>query len=181
MNPSPPFNNELGNRVTFGLIIDGNGTKISLSELTFTMSSGDPADGLAYSDNYLNYDYNSAHVGVINGPGGPTFVTGGDDTVPVDEILMVGVGNAFWAGVDENGNPLPEDQWAQSMSDTAAYISGSVPTISITYTLTDATSHAILAQESDTIDAVPEPATLSLMVFGLASAMVARRKQLRRK
>jgi hypothetical protein len=174
MNPAAPFNNEYGNRITFGMIIDGGGTKISLSELTFTMSSSDPADVLGYSDNYLDYNYNATHVGVINGPGGPTFVTSGSDTALVDEILMVGVGNALWPGIDANGNPLPPDQWAQSITDTAGYISSEMLSVSMSYTLT---GPGFTVTANDTIGEVPEPGTLALMSLGLSSALVAFRKR----
>src|SRR5579864_3949579 len=99
VNPGGAFLNELGNRLHDGLRVDGtNGTKISLSELRFNMSSSDPGNELAFAGGFNGTDvYNSARVGIIHGVS-DTFITSGSATQLVDELIYVGIGNAFCSG-----------------------------------------------------------------------------------
>jgi hypothetical protein len=171
IDPTGAVSGEDGNRVTFGLIINGNGSQFSLSELSFVLSSSDPYNVLTDVDNYYepspsdpSNEYSLAHVGILaNG----SEITSGPSDQLVSELLLVGVGNGVWPGD------------AEDLADYIDYVANYMPSISITYTLTDPN---FVVTASDTIDQAqtPEPATLSLMALGLASAMIARRKQARR-
>ncbi|MEN6332713.1 MAG: hypothetical protein ABFE01_00545, partial [Phycisphaerales bacterium] len=106
VNPSAPFANEYGNRLHFGLHAYGDGTtQFSLSELTFDMHTSDAWDSLAYSGDFVGYSYNGAtRYGIdwgadrVKGGGDDILYTSGNGTTLVDELVYVGVGNAWWPG-----------------------------------------------------------------------------------
>lgn len=98
----PAFANELGNRMTFALRIDGQGTPFSISQLSFTMTSTDPAGALDYSFP-SGYNYGSGYWGVLPGPDGKlwtaddVYVTSGASTQLVYGLVGRGSGNSFAA------------------------------------------------------------------------------------
>ncbi len=106
-NPSP-YSGENGNRLMAGLIINGNGTQFSLSQLTFDMESNDPSDSMQFVGNFIGYSYTPWRVGIINATStSPMEVldSGEAGTTPVDELYYTGIGNALWPGC---GTPLPD-------------------------------------------------------------------------
>jgi hypothetical protein len=163
VNPPSPFNNELGNRIHFGLHAVGvDGTTFTLDSLTFSLTSSDPSNSLAYSGNFTGTSYNgTTRVGVIYNPdGSKTFLTSDNGTTPVNEIDYIGVGNAWWPGGDDPnpGNPAGGPQLAM---DNYYNNSGFPITISCTYSLDGYSGSA-------SVVAVPEPGTLALLaVAGL--------------
>src|SRR5581483_10438616 len=91
-SPTGAFANELGNRLHFGLVIQGHGTQFSLSNLAFAMHSDDPNDIFGWVDSFNSSDvYSATRVGYITGTG---FVTSGSATQLVDALYYVGVGLA---------------------------------------------------------------------------------------
>ena len=133
-----PFNGEYGNRLHFGLRITGGGSEpqFRLNDLAFDMSSGDSGNSLVFAGNFAGFNYSATRYGIDYGadrmPGG------GDDTVYnsgnglslVDEIVYVGVGNAF----DASFEPGPTDQ--DKLDSVFYYIDSESPfNIACTYTL----------------------------------------------
>jgi hypothetical protein len=95
------FANELGNRLLFGLNIQGNGTKFAISGLSFTETSSDPSNALGFTFATGSYNYSNDYVGVIYGAGGKndvggyTYITSGSNNQMVDALYGRGSGNAF--------------------------------------------------------------------------------------
>jgi hypothetical protein len=137
VDPTGAYANELGNRMTFGLTILGNGTQFSISELSFTAFSDDPYDGLGlspaiYGSNPYpfaagDYEYSSDYVGVIydNGvdtSGGVTYYTGTDNTTLVNALYARGTGDSYAADCSEGPCATPAEQ--QALIDAVAAYPG---------------------------------------------------------
>jgi hypothetical protein len=92
VSPSAPFNQELGNKLYFGVRVVGSEfAPVSLSHLQYTIM--DTFNGLLSSTgDFSTANYSPNWVGVIDGPGGQhQFITSGSGTQQVDEIWGVGV------------------------------------------------------------------------------------------
>ena len=170
-NPAPTgaYANELGNRMTFGLAIYGNGTQFSISDLSFNAVSSDSAHGLNFAWDAGAYAYGSGYVGVILGNGGPdTYITSGASTQLVDELFGRGSGNSF----DAYCSPCTPAQ-NQAALDAAALGSGAPFTFTGTYSLGDVSGSGTF-----NVSAVPEPSTWAMMLLGFAGIgfMAYRRK-----
>lgn len=165
----PAFANELGNRMTFAVRIDGNGSQISIDQLAFSATSTDPFNALAFGFAAGSYQYGSGYMGVLKGVDGilgtadDTFVTSGLSSQLVDEIVGRGSGNSFAALCP--GCSLADQQAA---IDAVAAYPGQDFTFTGTYTLDGASGSGTFA-----IAAVPEPNSLALagiafvgLVFG---------------
>lgn len=170
----PAFASELGNRMTFGLRIDGNGTQFSIDQLSFDATSSDPFNALAFSFSG-GYTYNSAYVGLLKGNDGILFtaddiqITGGPSNQLIDGLVGRGSGNSFAAYC--SGCSIA-DQQAQ-IDGTAAY-PGTPFTFTGTYSLGDFSGSGTF----DISAPVPEPATWAMMIggFALAGAVMRRRR-----
>lgn len=162
-----PFNNESGNRMHFGLHAYGDGTaQFTLNDLTFAIHSSDSGDSLVFTGDFIGLNYSTTRFGVnwgadrVKGGGDDTYYTSGNGVTLVDELVYVGVGNAWWPGGDT------PDQAA--MDDAASWMRGNAP-------LTITGSYAILGNTgSDTVTVVPEPTTmiagaLLLLPFGASA------------
>ena len=100
---------EYGTRVHFGLHIDGHGTQFSIADMSITMSSSDPGNGLGWTFAAGSYNYSSSYVGVIHDPSGDIFVTSGPNTQLVDELFARGSGNAYDVYMSDPG-ATPQDK-----------------------------------------------------------------------
>jgi hypothetical protein len=162
----PAFANELGNRPLFGLVIQGNGTRFSLANLSFAATSTDPGDSLGFSFGAGSYGYGPDYVGIILGAGGPTYVASGPNTQTVDVLVGRGSGNALWPC--GTGDPLPCTTVAEQQAalDWWAHSGGSNWSFTGTYTLGDGNG-GTLATGSGTFDITSAPeASTPLLVAG---------------
>lgn len=175
VNPTGAFANEEGSRLEAGLIVLGNGTQFSLSELNYSMQSSDPGNGLGFVGDFDASDvYSDYRVGVIYGPGGSaTYVTSGSATQLVDAFYYVGIGNAFWPCVDDLGNStcFTTGEEQAGLDATVAYINGNGGnpgqfTVGMTYSLVDSGGNTLASVTAD-ISETPEPAAVLLMGSGL--------------
>ncbi len=172
-----PFNSELGNRMHFGLHAYGDGTSLfRLEDLTFQIASSDvylpdfPLGGLGYTGNFIGLNYNgTTRFGVnwgpnrVKGGGDDIIYTSGNGLTLVDELVYVGVGNAFWA----NASPDPYD-----MAGTIGYINDSAPfAITGSYSILGNTGSATVTT------AIPEPSTLTLLGLGLGGLVLIRKRK----
>ncbi|HLK68505.1 MAG TPA: hypothetical protein VKU19_33965 [Bryobacteraceae bacterium] len=148
------FANELGNRPLFGVIINGDGQKISIDQLTFTASSNDPGNLLGFTFGAGSYNYSSNYVGIINGPGGPTYITSGPNTQLVDEIVGRGSGNAEAALC--TSCTIPQEQAAIQ---AAQFGFAGMTQFTGTYMYGDG-----LATGSGSFEVAPEPGTALLLL-----------------
>ncbi len=176
-----PFNNELGNRLHFGLHAFGDGTtQFRLDDLTYAIHSSDPGDSLVAMGNFIGANYNgTSRIGVswgtdrVKGGGDDIVYTSGNGTTLVDELVYVGVGNAWWPG---GGDPDPANPLLgrQGSMDAAA---SSIVGVEITG------SYSILGNTgSDTVTVVPEPSTyiagaLLLLPFGASTIRILRKNR----
>ena len=76
-NPGAPYQNELGNRIHYGLTINGQGAQFSIAQLSFATDGNDPTGYFDY-DFGTGYDYSASYVGILFGADG--VLGGGDDT-----------------------------------------------------------------------------------------------------
>ena len=167
------FSNELGNRLHFGLVIDGDGSQFSISQLSFNAVSDDALNILGFGF-AGGYGYSDSYVGLLKGADGVLFtsddvlVTGGPDTTLVDGLVGRGSGNAVDAYCP--GCSLA-DQQAQ-INAAEGYFSHTTH-FTGTYSLGDSSGSGTF-----TIS-VPEPSTWALMLAGFGLVGIAARRRLR--
>lgn len=167
-----PFNNELGTRWHFGVHVLGNGTQFALQNLTFNMTSAERPE-LDFVGDFIGADYSSTRFGIdyvdgIKGNGNDITYTTGNGTTLVDELVYVGVGNAFTA---LTGDPAPTNQG--KIDDAALSIGGYI--LSTTYGIDFGSGNVATGSAFTNFEAVPEPATMAIL--GLAAAAIARKKR----
>lgn len=172
----PAYANELGNRMHFGLRIDGEGTQFSISELSFSATSNDPADVLGFSFGAGGYNYSLDYQGVLKGDDGilwtsdDVYITSGPNTQLVDGLVGRGSGNALDAYCP--GCSIADQQAA---IDAAAAYRPYPSKFTGTYTLGDASGSGTF-----NIAGVPEPAAWALMLVGFGGLGAGLRRSRRR-
>lgn len=159
----PAFANEYGNRVHFGLVINGNGTKFSLSELMFTVASNDPLNLLGFTFAQGSYNYSDTYVGIIDSGNGPIYVTGGPSTQMVDRVVGSGSGGGLTVYC---GTCTVEQQRLAILQALPAF--DGMTRLTGTYSLLDE-GNGVLASASAWVDVapVPEPGGMVLVLGGL--------------
>lgn len=168
------FANELGNRMLFGLVIDGAGSQFSISNLSFTAVSSDAGNALGFGFGAGAYNYSNQYVGLLKGDDGVLFtsddvlVTGGANTQLVDGLVGRGSGSSFAAYC----SPCTVGEQQAAIDEAAAFLTGPT-TFTGTYSL-----GADSGSGTFNIAAVPEPGAWALMIagFGLAGATLRRRR-----
>ena len=177
--PTGAYANELGNRMHFGVLIDGGGTQFSISQLSFSMTSTDPGGGLNYSYGAGAFTYNSGYWGILYGldgmlgGGDDTYITAGANTQLVDGLVGRGPGNSYAAYC-----PGCTVEQQQAEIDATAAWPGFPFTFTGTYQLgLDSGSGTF---NIGTVGAVPEASTWAMMILGFAGMgfMAYRRKQI---
>jgi len=170
VEPSAPFQNELGNRMHFGLHIvaaDPNST-FTLQQLTFELHSSDPWDSLIFQGDFVGWGYSATRKGINwgldgqKGGGDDIVYTSGNGDMPVHEIVYVGVGNAWWPGGDDPnpGNPAGGKQ--KAMDDYFAWLASIGPIrVTCTYALTGTGASGTAA-----VTVLPPAATYTVAAWG---------------
>lgn len=112
-NPGAPFGGEYGNRLHFPLVIEGDGSlanKFSLADVNFVLTSSDGV--LDYAGDLVGTTCNgTTRVCLDYGPDGVkgtpddiVMIDNEPDTILMDALYYIGVGNAYWPGGP--GDPL---------------------------------------------------------------------------
>lgn len=168
VNPTGAFANELGNRMHFGLHAYGDGTsQFTLEDLTFSLHSSDTEDSLIYEGGFTGLSYTGTTRYGINwgddrakGGGDDTVYTSGNGTTLVDELVYVGVGNAWWPGGDDTTPATPEGGAQAAMDEYFSWVASEQPIdVTCTYSLGAFSG-------SDLVTVVPEPAGVVLLALG---------------
>lgn len=171
----PAFANEYGNRMHFGVVIDGDGTQFSIDQLAFDAHSSDPGDILAFSFGAGSYGYSNAYVGVLFGADGQ--FGGGDDTFitsgPANQLVdgLVGRGS---------GNSIPAYCPGCTPAQQQAAIQGAVDQLGRTATFTGTYTLGADSGSGTFNIVVPEPATWAMMIVGAGLVGAAARRRPRR-
>lgn len=168
VNPSGAFADELGNRMHFGLHAYGDGlTQFTLEDLTFEVHGSDPGDTLVFTGDFIGYNYSSTRYGIywgadrVKGGGDDTVYNSGNGKTLVDELVYVGVGNAWWPGGDDPTPANPSGGAQAAMDEYYAWVAGEAPiNVTGTYRILGSTG-------TDTVAVVPEPTTMLLLGSGL--------------
>lgn len=177
INPTGAFANELGNRMHFGLHAYGDGTdQFTLEDLTFDIHSSDPTDTLVFVGDFIGYNYSSTRYGIdwgsdrTKGGGDDIVYNSGNGGTLVDELVYVGVGNAWWpgGGDPDPANPIGGPQAA--MDDYLAWINSEAPI------LVTGTYYINSYSGSDSVTVVPVPGAVLLGILGLSAVGIKLRK-----
>lgn len=169
-DPTGAFAGEYGNQLLFGLVISGNGDYFRLSNLYNTMSSSDSGNSLGWNSGGFSV-YGAYLVGRDCGPDGvcgtpdDVVYNGGEDaSIPVNELLYVGVGAAFDASFE------PGATGQDKLDSVRSFILSNSPfSVSNNYTLYD-DGGAVLASIDSTVSEasqVPEPSSALLLATAL--------------
>lgn len=166
-----PYDAELGTRWHFGVHILGSGTQFSLSQVTFNMTSLEES-GLNYSGNFIGSNYSATRVGInyvdgIKGNGNDIIINSGSETQLVDELIYVGVGNAYASYTTDPG-ATNQDKIDGILAQINPY------RLSTSYTV-DLGANQVTGSAYTDFGAVPEPFTM----LGLAAlaGLAAKRKR----
>lgn len=186
-NPSGPYENQFGNAAAFAAAVDGQGVKISLSQMAFTATSSDPTNYLGFDYAFTGYgtdQYGTTVLGVVHGPNGDTLVTSGGSNQQVDALYIAGVFNSLWATCnacteDEDLQAIlaAESALPQGVTDyTGSFIwnpgGGGIPNNNVRdYAPDVVTGIADLRISNGNI---PEPGTLVLTLLPLGFLMLSR-------
>lgn len=169
------YASESGNRMTFALsAISDPSHEFSISQVSFTGQSSDPAGLLNFSVAFGGYNYSNGIVGVRYGAdnklggGDDEFITSGANTQLIDALFGRGSGNSLAAVC--HGCTLADQQGI--IDDVAAY-PGFPFTFTGTYTVVEDSGSGTF-----NVANVPEPSTWAMMVLGFAGMgfMAYRRK-----
>jgi hypothetical protein len=167
-SPGAPFQSELGNRMLFGLVIDGQGSQFSISQLSFAATSSDPGNLLAFGFNAGQYNYGAGYQGILKGQDGilftgdDQFITSGLNTQLVDGLVGRGSGSSF-AAYCQLPNCTSPAQWQGQIDEAAAY-----PGSSFSFTGVYSLGGDNFGEGTFNISAVPEPSTWAMMILGFA-------------
>ena len=173
-----PYPDELGNRASFVTVINGNGSLINMNNVGFTMSSSDPGNNLGWSYPAGDWTYDAYDIGLVfsnglNISGGYTVVNSGDPGQGVNEIISIGVGNAY-ASYDTvatgDDDPNPGDTTDQQILNYDISQAPSGYDFTGTFTYGDASGSA-------TMEFIPEPTTVLLVGTGLMGMLLVVRRR----
>lgn len=172
------FADELGNRMHFGLLVTAtDGATVALNDLSFTSSSSDPSDGLGFSWDASPWTYAPERVGIVLNPNGSIadiYDNGEDGGLPVNEIIYVGSGNAYWpleGAADPSCTGCTTAQM-QAAIDAEASADGGY-TYTGTYNIDGASGSATFD-----VSAVPEPSAIVLLASVLGMVGISLRRRL---
>lgn len=179
IGPSSPFDNEHGNRLHFGLHVLGEGTQFRLEDLSYDITSSD-GNFLAFAGSFAGLSYSSSRIGIdyvdgIKGNGNDVIINSGLATQLVDELMYVGVGNAYDASTGI-GYPLP-DTPQSNMAALGDYLRSQAPiTVTGSYSLA-VNSTTFTSSASVDVVCVPEPLTASLGLLSMGVLAIATRRR----
>jgi hypothetical protein len=180
----PSFANETGNRATFGLAVNGNGSTFRLSDINLSITPSNPALApfLSFSGNLGSLDY--TNPGIVNTVVGREASSGQLVLDPaVTDLLTqawyVGAGVALEVDNTDPGNTL-QDKINNTLTDPLLQ---SPFTLTGIYTIgtTSGSGIVTVSPSGPLAGPIPEPSTLALCATGVGLAgLVARWRQRRR-
>jgi hypothetical protein len=170
----PAFANEFGNRLTFGLYINGNGSTFTINQVDFDIQSNDPNNVVSFSgglDGFV-YDSNTQNTIVGRSAISGNLVLDPAPGDPLTELWYVGPGVAFEVDDTDPGATL-QDKINNTLLDPLLQPPNAPFDITATFTLDDfaSTGSATVAvTPSGALEAVPEPTSALLLATGVGLA-----------
>lgn len=188
-SPNPdftaPFLGEFGNRIHFGLHVVGTSDwQFQLADLAWKLESDDETGYFDQEGNFAGANYSATRVGIDWGPDG--IRGGGDDvilnggeagTMPVNELVYVGVGDGFFSS--EPDAMTDQQDINITLSDIYAGCSdpeGCLIDVTMTYTLPDH-SDGMMSTAGTFVLETPEPSSAVLALIGMVALVSNRRRR----
>jgi hypothetical protein len=170
--PGSAYSPEYGNRMHFGIHILGNGTKFSISQMSFVGDSTDTGNVLDWGNAAGVYNYSTDYIGIDYGPdnvkggGNDTYITSGLNTQLVDELVGRGSGNSLDIYTTDPG-ATNQDK-----------IYGAAAKFGITedFSLSGTYTIGAVSGSASVNYAVPEPTGLALLGLGAGALLLRRRR-----
>jgi hypothetical protein len=174
-NPGTVFGSafaaEDGNRLSFSVVVNGGGNLISIDHLSYSITSSDPSQSLNDLGDFEGSNYSVNRVGVLFNSDGSfkSLVTSGDGTQLVNEIIYIGVGDAWWPGGPSTDpeNPSGFTGTGQAAINSTESWLGSQTPITVTGTYTYAQDDSRITGSAN-VTVVPVPAAVLLGIGGLS-------------
>lgn len=166
--PPPLYATETGNMLYYGLVIYGNGTEFTLSDITF---NDDFYGNIGPTELLANVAFGARLIGINYGPNG---VPGGGDDIIYNGTVAVGTPSTlldalYFSGF---GDQFYVDDPTKLASDIADISNACCAYSTGTYTLTVGGHTFVIEGTLNT----PEPGTVALVGLGLALAGVLRKR-----
>lgn len=187
----PAFSSQNGNNLFFPFFIDGNGTSISLSQLTRSLSAVNPGGTSAFQGFNIPSAYTATNIGILFGTDGQfggagdaadTFLISGASTQVVDAIFSIGMNARLLVSGGASGSDSATIAANQALVDAVMAGNANLESITATYALTGAWG-VVSASETQLFgQPIPEPSTYALCagMLALVLAMIWRKRTGRR-
>ena len=162
INPSGSYSSEFGSTLVFGAVIDGGGSGVSLSEISYSVFDG--RFSTTNSGSFLSKNYGPSLIGVdSDGLGGLIFATSGSGTNIHEKIIVL---NYFSYSYVVSGIGTPQEQLGLILDGKDPFLFNAA----FTYD-----ADGLNISDTEIVNVIPEPAIMGLVAIGGVLILVKRR------